>query len=145
MRGFACIGLQDPKNHQNVAAVLRGAGCYDASMVAIAGHRYHHHHIDTRKEFRHTPVLQVEHLHTVVPYECTVVAVECLDKATPLPRFTHPPRAFYVFGPEDGTLEEDILSWCTHKIYIPTRNCMNLAAAVQVVLYDRACKNWRNV
>ncbi len=45
-----------------------------------------------------------------------------------------------MFGPEDGTLGDDVLSWCRDVIYVPTRYCMNLAATVNVVLYDRMQK-----
>ena len=44
------------------------------------------------------------------------------------------------FGPEDGTLGPEILAWCRDVVYVPTRYCMNLAATVNVVLYDRAAK-----
>jgi tRNA(Leu) C34 or U34 (ribose-2'-O)-methylase TrmL len=52
----------------------------------------------------------------------------------------HPERAFYVFGPEDGTLGTRHLSKCVRKIMVPTKFCMNLAATVNVVLYDRLAK-----
>lgn len=55
-------------------------------------------------------------------------------------RNNRPARAFYVFGPEDGTLGSDILSWCPQRLMVPTRTCMNLAATVNVVLYDRLAK-----
>ncbi len=53
----------------------------------------------------------------------------------------HPVRAFYIFGGEDATLGGRVLSWCRDVIYIPTAYCMNLAATVNVVLYDRMTKN----
>ena len=72
-----------------------------------------------------------------------MVAVEFCAWATPLPTFKHPERAFYIFGPEQGSLEREtnLLSACEHTVFIPTRHCMNLAAAVQVVLYDRMAKD----
>lgn len=36
-RGFSSIGLYEPKFRENVGSVLRAAGCYDVSMVAISG------------------------------------------------------------------------------------------------------------
>lgn len=45
-----------------------------------------------------------------------------------------------IFGPEDGTLGERVLSWCRDVVYVPTDRCMNLAATVNVILYDRAAK-----
>ena len=54
--------------------------------------------------------------------------------------FRHPERAFYVFGPEDGSLTEKTLSICQDVVYVPTKASMNLAATVNVVLYDRLSK-----
>jgi hypothetical protein len=51
-----------------------------------------------------------------------------------------PDRALYIFGPEDGSLDKDIRDWCEDVVYIPTTGCMNLAATVNVVLYDRLAK-----
>ncbi len=41
---------------------------------------------------------------------------------------------------EDGTLKKDITDFCRETIYVPTKGCMNLAAAVNVILYDRMAK-----
>jgi tRNA(Leu) C34 or U34 (ribose-2'-O)-methylase TrmL len=86
------------------------------------------------------PVLRGDDLSALVPYGSVPVAVDLVDDAIPLPEFQHPERAFYVFGPEDGTLGQSILKWCSHRVMVPTRTCMNLAATVNVVLYDRLCK-----
>src|SRR5690606_30290164 len=72
--------------------------------------------------------------------DCVPVAVDLLEGATPLCEYTHPERAFYIFGPEDGTLGKAVTSWCRDVVYIPTNYCMNLAATVNVVLYDRLAK-----
>ena len=63
-----------------------------------------------------------------------------IEGATPLPNFTHPKRALYLFGPEDGTLGRKHTDRAQHVVYVPTRCCMNLAATVNVVLYDRQMK-----
>jgi tRNA(Leu) C34 or U34 (ribose-2'-O)-methylase TrmL len=68
------------------------------------------------------------------------VAVELIDGAKSLTTYKHPPRAFYIFGPEDGTLKKEITDFCEDIVYIPTEGCMNLAATVNVVLYDRLAK-----
>lgn len=96
---------------------------------------------DTNKSYRRIPVLRVDNLRAIVPYDCVPVAVELLDQATPLCEYTHPKRAFYIFGPEDGTLGIAYTEWCRDVIYIPTNRCMNLAATVNVVLYDRLAKS----
>lgn len=139
-RGYAAIGLYRPKTPTNVGSVLRAAYCYDAAMVAMSGNRYSKAPTDTQSAYRHFPLIQCDDLHTVVPYDCIPVAVDLLDGACALHEYTHPERAFYVFGPEDGTLGKPVTNWCRDVIYVPTRFCMNLAATVNVVLYDRAVK-----
>jgi tRNA(Leu) C34 or U34 (ribose-2'-O)-methylase TrmL len=79
-------------------------------------------------------------LSDVIPYGAIPVAVDLVDGAISLPQYYHPERAFYIFGPEDGTLGESVLSWCRDRIMVPTDYCMNLAATVNVVLYDRMVK-----
>lgn len=139
--GFCCIGLDNPKTDVNVGAVLRAAGVFRADMVAISGHRYGRAPTDPMKFCRHLPLLQVDNLHDVIPFDCVPVAVELVEHAMPLIEYKHPDRAFYVFGAEDATLGTRILSWCRDVVYIPTNGCLNLAACVNVVLYDRLSKS----
>lgn len=140
MRGYAAIGLNSPKCNHNIGSVLRAAGCYNASMVAISGKRYQRALTDTQRTYKHIPLLQCDDLHEIVPYDCVPVGVDLVEGATELPKYDHPERAFYIFGPEDGTLGEKTLSWCRDVIYVPTSFCMNLAATVNVILYDRLLK-----
>jgi len=140
-RGYAAIGLHMPKTEHNIGSALRGAGCYEASLIAVSGKRYRPSCTDTQKQYRHTPLIHCDNLHDVIPYGCVPVAVDLIDNAQSLVNYKHPERAFYIFGPEDGTLNASVLSWCRDVIYIPTRYCMNLAATVNVVLYDRMIKN----
>lgn len=140
MRGYSCIGLDNPKFLVNVGSSLRAAFVYDVALVAISGRRYRKMSSDTVKAYRHLPLLQVDDLKTVIPYDCIPVAVDLIGGAIPLPEYKHPERAFYVFGAEDATLGNRILSWCKDVVYVPTNTCMNLAATVNVVLYDRLAK-----
>ena len=139
--GYSAIGLFNPKNSINVGAVLRAAGVYNSKLVATCGNRYKKSSTDTMKHINKIPLIQTDNLHDIIPYGCVPVAVELIDNATSLIEYTHPKNAFYVFGPEDGTLGKNVLSWCRDVVYIPTDRCMNLAATVNVVLYDRLCKN----
>jgi tRNA(Leu) C34 or U34 (ribose-2'-O)-methylase TrmL len=140
MRGFAAIGLHKPKDPLNVGEALRAAGCYGAAMLVASGTRYKKARTDTQAAHRHLPLLECADLRMMLPFDCVPVAVDLIEEATSLHDYKHPERAFYIFGPEDGTLGEDVLSWCKDVIYVPTRHCMNLAATVNVVLYDRSCK-----
>lgn len=140
MRGYAAIGLDHPKTPANVGSALRAVGCYGAAMLAMTGNRFSRAPTDVLAQWKHTPLIQTDDLRSVIPYDCVPVAVDLLPQAKSLIGYTHPERAFYIFGPEDGTLGKNITSWCRDVIYIPTAHCMNLAATVNVVLYDRLCK-----
>ena len=142
-RGYAAIGLHNPKNQVNVGSALRAASCYGVAMVAQSGNRYKKSSADTTKSYRHLPLIIVDDLFSVVPFDCVPVAVDLLDGASSLVDYVHPERAFYIFGPEDGTLGKAITDRCRDKIYVPTEFCMNLAATVNVVLYDRMAKGMR--
>lgn len=143
MRGFASVGLHRPKDIANIGGVLRAAQAYRASMVAISGDRIDgekiRHATNTGQAQKHMPVLRGE-LRGLIPFGAVPVAVDLVDDAIPLPDFNHPQAAFYVFGPEDGTLGKGILDWCPFRVMVPTAICMNLAATVNVVLYDRLAK-----
>ncbi len=145
MRGYAAVGLYHPKTPENVGSAIRACCCYDAAMLAVTGKRFQRACTDTFKGWRHMPILEVDNLKSVIPYDCVPVAVDLIPGARNLMDYTHPERAFYIFGPEDGTLGNPVTDWCRDAIYIPTNRCMNLAATVNVVLYDRAAKSaWRN-
>ncbi len=68
------------------------------------------------------------------------VAVELRKNAEMLPHFVHPEKALYVFGPEDGSIDQVLLRHCHRFVVIPTAHCVNLAAAVYIILYDRMVK-----
>ncbi len=109
-------------------------------MVAASGVRYRRARTDTQAAHRHLPLLTCDDLKAMIPHGAVAVAVDLIEGAQPLPGYKHPRSAFYVFGPEDGTLGPEILAWCRDVVYVPTHYCMNLAATVNVVLYDRAAK-----
>jgi tRNA(Leu) C34 or U34 (ribose-2'-O)-methylase TrmL len=141
MRGFAAVGLFRPKDTRNVGAVLRAAHCYNVAMLAIQGDRTPiTSQLDVSKAYRHIPVIRGNNLFDLIPFDTIPIAVDIIDGAIPLPRFVHPERAFYIFGPEDGTLGEQHTKYCKYSVYIPTKICLNLAMAVNVVLYDRLLK-----
>ena len=137
MSGFAAVGLHNPKDPLNIGEALRACGCYGAAMIAASGTRYKRAKTDTQAAHRHMPLIECDDLALIIPYGATVVAVDLIDGATPLAELTHPKSAFYVFGPEDGTLD---INYAKETVYIPTKYCMNLAATVNVVLYDRMAK-----
>ena len=70
----------------------------------------------------------------------TPVAVEVRQNSEQLPDFVHPEHPVYVFGPEDGSLPQITLAHCHRFIRIPSEHCLNLGAAINLVLYDRMVK-----
>lgn len=140
-RGYAAIALCRPKTEANVGSVLRAAHCYGASLVVSDGKRIKPTvATNTPQAHRHIPYLQVESVMEAIPYDCVPVVVELEPGATPIQDFKHPERAFYILGPEDGSVPKAVSERCKHHVYIPTRDCMNLAATANVILYDRMMK-----
>ena len=142
-RGYACIALDSPKFPENVGAVLRAAHCYRVAQVNIARCRAKDlsNQLNTPMGHRHTPTFIVSDPLEYRPFDTQVVAVDLVDGAESLTTFVHPHRAMYVFGAEDATLGKRILDRAQHRVFIPTRDCMNLAATVNVLLYDRMMKS----
>jgi len=140
MRGYAAIGLDRPKDKANLGGVLRAAGCYGASMVAVSGDRMGKYATDTMQAWKHIPCINTDSLFDVIPFGAIPVVVELTARAKSIVTFCHPERAFYIFGPEDGSVKQEIIDRCPLVIYVPTNKCMNLAATVNVVLYDRMAK-----
>jgi tRNA(Leu) C34 or U34 (ribose-2'-O)-methylase TrmL len=140
MRGFAVIAADRPKSPCNFAGMMRAAHCYGADMLVLGGDRYKSAPPNVTKAERHIPLLRVAEVFDALPYGCVPVAVELVPDARPLTTYVHPERAFYVFGAEDATLGARILGRCRDVVYVPTSFCMNLAATVNVVLYDRMMK-----
>ncbi|MGD1504549.1 RNA methyltransferase [Vibrio harveyi] len=139
----AIIGLYNPKSPTNVGAVLRAAGCYDAAQVRYNGTRYSRavkFQTDTQNSQERIQLVEMENLTANVADDVEIVCVELVVGATALPHFTHPENAIYVFGPEDGSLPQEMVDKAHHVVYVPTHGCMNLAATVNVVLYDRMAK-----
>jgi tRNA(Leu) C34 or U34 (ribose-2'-O)-methylase TrmL len=136
------VGLYHAKNHINVGNVLRAAGCFGASFVATQGSRFRKACTDTFSAWKSIPLFEVEDFRHVVPYDAVPVAVDLVEGAERLETYVHPRRAFYIFGGEDQTLGKPVLEWCRDVVVIPA-GCLNLAAAVNIVMYDRVSKALR--
>ncbi|MEH6736663.1 MAG: RNA methyltransferase [Shewanella sp.] len=142
------IGLVNPKTPVNVGGIMRAAGCYGVDNVCYTGKRYElaaksgdaQYDVDTKDAAKRIPLTGVESLLDSVPDGATIVCVDLVVGATPLPLFIHPDNAFYIFGPEDGTIPQQLIDAADDVVYVPTVGCMNLAASVNVLLYDRLAK-----
>ena len=149
---FVAIGLQNPKTPINVDGIMRACGCYQASAVFYTGRRYElalrsspQYQIDTKKAAQRIPMQKLESLaDATLPTNTKIICVDLVEGATPLPEFEHPENAYYIFGPEDGTVPQSLVDKADDVVYVPTIGCMNLAASVNVLLYDRLAKQSRN-
>ena len=139
-RGYACVGLVGVKKEQNFGGVMRAAHCFGAGLIVLQSSRLPAVATNTSRAERHIPTMLTDDVCKALPHDCETVAVELVDGAISLVDFVHPQRAMYVFGPEDGSVPASIVAECRHVVQVPTAICMNLAAAVNVVLYDRMAK-----
>ncbi|MFN3713701.1 MAG: RNA methyltransferase [Alcanivoracaceae bacterium] len=138
------IGLVDPKSPSNVGSVMRAAGCYQVDQVRYSGGRFERaaqYQTDTKDILSKIPLVREDQLLQGLPGNMKIVCVELAEGASPLPQFVHPDQAIYVFGPEDGSIPQALIDEADHVVYVPTVGCMNLAAAVNVLLYDRLAKS----
>jgi tRNA(Leu) C34 or U34 (ribose-2'-O)-methylase TrmL len=71
------------------------------------------------------------------------VCIELNPSAERLEEFVHPEYAIYVFGPEDGSVYKGYRHLCHRFVQISTRHCLNLAQAVNVVLFHRSLTRWQ--
>lgn len=139
MRGFSAIGLVGPKIESNVGGALRAAHCYGAGFIVLEAPRFQHRSTNVTKAQKHIPMI-VGNICDHRPYDCPMIVIEIMAGSVKLPDFDHPERGLYVFGPEDGSVPRHIMDRAQHFVSVPTLYCMNLAATVNVVLYDRLAK-----
>lgn len=140
---YTGIALTNPKSATNVGAVMRAAGCFQADQVIYNGERYDRTiklNTDTKRIRSQIPLQNISDFVAAKPAGAKLVCVDLVPGATPLPEFQHPEQALYVFGPEDGTISQSVIDQADHVVYMPTIGCLNLAASVNILLYDRSVK-----
>lgn len=142
-RGFCAIGIERGKTAANVGTLWRSAVCLGADFIFTVGRRYPDQASDTVKSWKHVPMFEyvdIEDFLAHRPLDVPLVGVELCDTARPLESFTHPERAIYLLGPEDGNLSKRAVDRCQHVVQFESAYCLNVAAAGTVVLYDRQAK-----
>ncbi len=142
-RGHVGVCLHSVKDSGNVGGAMRAAHVFGADYVMTVNSRTGKHRTDTSKAYKHVPVFEYEleeNSDLPAPKDTKIIVVELCAEAVPLASFEHPERALYVFGPEDGNVPQHIVDSADAVVYIPSNLCLNLAAAVNVVLYDRQSK-----
>jgi tRNA(Leu) C34 or U34 (ribose-2'-O)-methylase TrmL len=139
------VVLINPKSPHNMGKALRAASIVGAKSLVWTGTRVNLSQYERwPREERMKGYASVEFPVHDRPFdlipECTPVCVELLETAECLTPFTHPANPVYVFGPEDGSVPPVIRRHCHKFVYTPAYHCLNLRAAVDVVLYDRMAK-----
>lgn len=141
MRGYFGIGVEGISKPMNLGNLLRSAHAFGASYfftIAPAFDARKVRHSDTSDAGKHMPLYSYETVEDLrLPRGCALVGVELLPEAVALPSFRHPTAAAYVFGPERGSLSQDLAARCDHVVQIPTKFCVNLGTAGAIVMYDR--------
>lgn len=139
------IVLVRPKYPHNVAGAIRAASCFDVKSLIYTGERFAFEAGERiPREERMKGYASVNFRASERPFDLleqgTPVCVELHNTSRSLVDFEHPGDAIYVFGPEDGHVSQMIRRFCHHFVHIPTKHCLNLSAAINVVLYDRRVK-----
>jgi len=139
--------LENPKYPHNVGGALRACAAFGVPTLYWTGERvvFNPEHLPRPERMPHYKqsvrfAREPTALVQMIARGLTPVAVEIKSGAENLLFFAHPEKAAYVFGPEDGSLGKETLRRCHHVVFVPTHYCLNLAAAVNVVLYDRRVK-----
>jgi len=144
------IIMYNPKYPHNVGAAVRACSCFDSNLIVFSGDRvslepsgkkgYRLPREERMKGYKHVKLINDEYPFNRFSKDVIPVAVEVRENAEILPHFIHPKNAVYVFGPEDGSIPQIYLKHCQRFLVIPSPFCLNLAAAINVVLYDRMAK-----
>ena len=144
------IIMHNPKYPHNVGAAVRAASCFNSNLILFTGDRvslepngvkgYRLPREERMKGYKDVTLINDQYPFNRFDKSVTPVAVELRDNAENLPFFEHPKNAVYVFGPEDGSIPQIMLKHCHRFVVIPSKHCVNLAAAIYLILYDRIAK-----
>jgi tRNA(Leu) C34 or U34 (ribose-2'-O)-methylase TrmL len=142
------VVMHNPKYPHNVGAAVRAASCFGARTIIFSGDRLgvlnnpkaRLPREERMKGYYDVTMLNDDYPFNRFPKEVTPVAVEVRKNSEMLPDFIHPEFPVYVFGPEDGSLPQITLSHCHRFLRIPSKHCLSLGNAVNIVLYDRMVK-----
>lgn len=144
-RGYFAIGAERTSKALNLGNIMRSAHAFGAHFTFTIGATYQalEARADTSKGQWHLPHYNWASLAEMrLPNGCKLIGVELTDDAIDLPSFTHPLRAAYVLGPEQGSLSPPLLARCDGVVRIPTQFCINVAMAAAIVMYDRIRSRW---
>jgi len=134
------VVMVNPKYPHNLAAAIRACSCFGVDNLIYTGDR-----MDIKpnerlpREERMKGYAAVDWRRSDFPLNGrgTPVCVEVMENSEPLTTFVHPDDAIYVFGPEDGGVPQTFRLNCFRFVHIPAHHCLNVAAAINVVLAHR--------
>jgi tRNA(Leu) C34 or U34 (ribose-2'-O)-methylase TrmL len=136
------VVLINPKFPHNVGTTIRACSCFGVESLIWTGSRVEvSKYKRLPREERMKGYKSVRFINHQRPFELfrdvTPVCVEVYENSEPLTTFEHPENSVYVFGPEDGKVPQVIRRLCFRFVHIPAHFCLNLSAAVNVVLAHR--------
>lgn len=141
MRGYFGVVLYQPKHTENWGTVLRSAFNFGAAFVGTVNRRFTQQSSNTVKAERHIPVFHwdtVDAFLDTIPINSLLVGLEVNGQHILGNGFCHPERCVYIFGGEDQTLPANLWDFPRSvSVRIETRNCLNLAVAASIVMWDR--------
>mgnify|MGYP000222715482 CR=1 FL=1 len=146
------VCLTNPKYPHNVGAAIRACSCWDIDRLVWSGNRVPHPdewwdselssfripREERMKGYKSVELIRTDKFKDLITKGITPVAIEVMEEAECLFDFEHPENAMYIFGPEDGGLTSNILQHCHRFVKIPTKHCLNLSCAINVVLAHRS-------
>jgi len=139
-RGYCGIGVLNIKSEINYGTLFRSAFAFGADFIFLIGKRFKKQCSDTTNSHKHLPLFEYPSFgdfYEHIPYDCQLVSVEICEKAKLIREFSHPERAVYLLGKEDGSLPDDVIDKSFGVIQISTKYCLNVAVAGSIVLFDR--------
>lgn len=146
------IIMCNPKNDYNVGGAQRAASNFGIEQVWFTGNRVSLEPEKGRRlpreermrGYDEVNVIQYDRPFDMFEKHIPIIGMEVKEGSQCLASFEHPKDAVYVFGPEDGSIPKSVLEFCHQFVQIPSRHCLNVSAAINIVLYDRAMKLWWN-
>jgi tRNA(Leu) C34 or U34 (ribose-2'-O)-methylase TrmL len=140
------VVLIDPQFAHNVGNAIRACSCWGINQLWWTGNSFtvakgeRLPREERMKGYKNVALFRHDRPLDCFEAGAVPVAVELRPGSEMLHHFEHPDKAVYVFGPENGSIPKAVLARCHRFVVIPTHHCLNLAAAVNVVLYDRRLK-----
>jgi tRNA(Leu) C34 or U34 (ribose-2'-O)-methylase TrmL len=137
------IILANPKYPHNLAGIIRACSCWGAPTLLWSGKRIVPEEMsrlpreERMKGYRDVKWMRTERTFDLLPSGTIPICVELLEHSEPLTTFVHPENAAYIFGPEDGGVNQIYRRLCHRFVHLPTHHCLNLSQAVNLVLGHR--------